>query len=109
MIMKKTIVIQKNVPIPTVRRDLVKRKSKWDFLKTMEVGDSAIVSTDTSSRASSTIANALYIHTPKQFTQRRTADGIRVWRVNTGQFYTSTERKRMAKSNNGSTAVPMHG
>lgn len=107
--MKKTIIIQKNVPIPTIRKYGGKRASKWDFLKAMSVGDSAIVSTDISTKSCSTVANALWVHTPQQFTQRKTDEGVRIWRVKTGDFYTHTERKRMAKSNNGSTAVPMHG
>lgn len=66
------IKIEKNIPIPTPR-------TKWGFLKVMEVGDSVLLP-EGWVKTASLGAIARYLR-PKKFALRSTPDGYRVWRI----------------------------
>ena len=70
--------IESGIPIPQP----VRRKSKFPFLREMNVGDSVLITDPSVTRLR--LANRLTQlakTTGMRFTQRACADGIRVWRV----------------------------
>ena len=84
------ITIEKNVPIPA-RRHGVESK-KYMFLKTMDIGDSFVVSKDTQDFDPAAFRQYLYSQHAKKHNRRRytvvtlgghydSPSSIRVWRV----------------------------
>lgn len=69
--------IEKNIPLPERK----KRKSKWDILATMEVGDSFPVESDNHASAKAMISKAKSSICP-DFKLSYKSDGkiLRVWR-----------------------------
>lgn len=69
--------IEKNIPLPTRK----KRKSKWDIISTMEVGDSFLVECNNPSSIKSSISKAkksIYPNSKLAFMVE--GKSIRVWR-----------------------------
>jgi len=71
--------IETGVPVP---KRTSGRKSRWPYLDSMSVGESVLI-TDPASMTHQLACrlSALGKKTGKRFTQRRVADGVRVWRI----------------------------
>lgn len=72
-------LIEQGVPIS---KPAAGRKSRYPFLREMEVGDSVLITDPsvTSLRLANRLSQ-LGKSTGRRFTQRRQEDGIRVWRI----------------------------
>lgn len=69
--------IEKNIPLPKRK----KRKSKWEFIANMEVGDSFVVETKNTLSTKSMISNAKNRVFPKaKFAFMVEGNTVRAWR-----------------------------
>jgi hypothetical protein len=69
------IAIEKNVPVPTESA-----KAKYPF-RTMVVGDSFFVESDTKGRTVTKLLSATRNYPDRKFTARQVEGGVRVWRT----------------------------